>query len=125
MIKRLNHNPRMSAAVTHAGVVYLSGQVPASGDGDIRMQTISVLQRIDELLARAGSDKSLLLNAVIYLADIGDFGAMNDVWDAWVLQSALPARTTVQAALANPAYRIEITCMAAVVDLPTPATSSL
>ncbi|WP_334189231.1 RidA family protein [Noviherbaspirillum sp.] len=118
MIVHLNQNARMSAAVIHAGTVYLSGQVPASPEGDIRIQAASVLQKIDRILAQAGTDKSRLLSAVIYLADISDFEAMNEVWDEWVSPNGLPSRTTVQAQLANPAYRIEITCTAALGDAP-------
>jgi enamine deaminase RidA (YjgF/YER057c/UK114 family) len=114
MIQRLQPGARLSGAVIHAAVVYLSGQVPEDATADIQVQTQSVLSRIDRLLADAGTDKSHLLTVTIYLADISDFAAMNKVWENWAIQGSLPARTTVEARLANPAYRIEVTATAAV-----------
>lgn len=113
MIQRLRPGARLSGAVIHAAVVYLSGQVPEDATADIQGQTQSVLSRIDRLLAEAGTDKSHLLTVTIYLTDIGDFQAMNKVWENWATAGSLPARTTVEARLANPDYRIEITATAA------------
>lgn len=112
-IKRIHSGPRMSQAVIHNGVVYLAGQVAKDPDKDVQDQTRQVLAGIDALLAEAGSDKSRLLSATIYLADIADFPKMNSVWDAWVVAGSTPARATVQASLATPKYRVEIMVMAA------------
>src|SRR5450432_267045 len=85
-------------------LVYLAGQVAEDATADIGAQARSVLKRIDALLAEVGTDKSHILSATIYLADITDFPLMNAVWDAWVPQGHTPARATVEASLANPAY---------------------
>src|SRR5688572_12927539 len=114
MIQRIEPGPRMSEAVVHQGVVYLAGQVPEDGALGIEGQTAQVLAAIDALLAQAGSDKTRLLRAQVYLADIADFAGMNAVWDAWVVPGQAPARATVQAALARPEWRIEIVATAAV-----------
>jgi enamine deaminase RidA (YjgF/YER057c/UK114 family) len=112
-IKRLNAGPRMSQAVVHNGVVYLAGQVAKDPDKDVAEQTRQVLAAIDSLLAEAGSDKSRMLSATIYLADMADFGTMNGLWDAWVVAGSTPARATVQASLATPRYKVEIMVTAA------------
>lgn len=111
-LTRINANPRLSAAVTLADLVFLSGQVP--GDSvDIHGQTREVLEKIDALLAETGSDKDHLLSATIYLKDIGrDFAAMNEVWSAWLSPGQAPSRTTVQAELARPQVLVEITVTA-------------
>ena len=113
-IQRLHTGPRMSKIVRHGDVIYLCGQT-SSGHAavDVAAQTPEVLSRIDALLAEAGSDRSRLLAATIHLLDMADFAAMNAVWEAWVPAGAAPARTTVQAALAAPALRVEITVVAA------------
>ena len=113
MIQRLEPGPRMSEAVVHGGVVYLAGQVPEDGSLDIGGQTAQVLAAIDALLAQAGSDKTRILRAQIFLADIADFAGMNQVWDRWVPAGHTPARATVQATLARPEWRIEIVVTAA------------
>jgi enamine deaminase RidA (YjgF/YER057c/UK114 family) len=116
-IERHHTGKRMSDIVVFhpAGerVAWLAGQVAADPSADITGQTHSVLSQIDTLLAEIGSDKSRILSATIYLPDIGDFAAMNAVWDAWVPQGHTPARATVEAKLASPAYRIEIQVVAA------------
>ena len=94
-------------------VAWLAGQVAADATADITGQAKSVLAQIDALLAEIGSDKTRILSATIYLPDIGDFAAMNAVWDAWVPQGHTPARATVEAKLASPAYKIEIQVVAA------------
>jgi len=103
----------MSEASIHNGVVYLAGQVPEDAGADIAGQTRQVLDAVDELLARAGSDKSHILRAQIFLVDLADFPAMNAVWESWVVPGQTPARATVQAALADPAWKIEIVVTAA------------
>jgi enamine deaminase RidA (YjgF/YER057c/UK114 family) len=114
MIERFDAGPRMSEAVMHDGVVYLAGQVATGSATDIASQTREVLGAIDSLLARAGTDKTRLLRAQIYLADMADFPGMNAVWDQWVVPAQGPARATVQAALAKPQWKIEIVITAAV-----------
>ncbi len=94
-------------------IAWLAGQVAADPAADITGQARSVLAQIDALLAEIGSDKTQILSATIYLPDITDFAAMNAVWDAWVPQGHTPARATVEARLASPAYKIEIQVVAA------------
>jgi enamine deaminase RidA (YjgF/YER057c/UK114 family) len=113
MIQRLHLGARMSQAVIHGNTVYLAGQVAADPTKDVPGQTREVLDAIDRLLAEAGTDKTRILSATIYLADIGAFAHMNSVWDAWVPQGHTPARATVEAKLAAPAYKVEIQVIAA------------
>jgi enamine deaminase RidA (YjgF/YER057c/UK114 family) len=112
-IKRLNVGKRLSEIVVHGNTVYLAGEVPDDGTLDITGQTQQVLGKIDKLLAQVGSDKSKLLSAQIFLPDMKDFAAMNAVWEKWVVAGQTPARATVEAKLANPAYKVEIMCLAA------------
>lgn len=114
MIQRFDVGPRLSEMAVHHGVAYLAGQVPADGSAGIAGQTQQVLAAIDALLARAGSDKSRILRAEIFLADLADFPGMNAVWDAWVVPGHAPPRATVQAQLAKPEWKIEIVITAAV-----------
>lgn len=114
MIQRLDPGPRMSEASIHNGVVYLAGQVADDATQDIVGQTRQVLAAIDDLLARAGSDKSRILRAQIFLADIGEFSGMNAAWDAWVPAGNAPSRATVEAKLARPEWKVEIVVTAAV-----------
>jgi len=111
-IRRIETGPRMSQAVVHNGVAYLAGQV-AKGAG-VAEQTRAVLAEIDRLLAAAGTDKTRLLTAQIWLADISTFAEMNSVWDTWVAPGHTPARWTGEARLATPEYRVEIIVTAAV-----------
>ena len=104
---------RYSEASVFNGVIYLAGMVPGGAATDIRGQTQDVLAQIDTHLAALGSDKTRLLRVQIYLADIADIGAMNEVWDAWVAPGHAPPRATVQAALADPAWKIEVVATAA------------
>lgn len=107
-ITRLEIGKRMSNAVIHGGIVRLAGIVGEPG-GDVVQQTKDCLAEIDRLLALAGSDKTRILRAQIWLADINrDFGAMNGVWDTWVPQGHTPARATGEAKLATPEYLVEI-----------------
>lgn len=111
MIERLETDHRMSQAVIHGDLIWLAGQVGEPGD-DVIAQTKTALAEIDRLLAAAGSDKSKILNATIWLADIANFGAMNSVWDAWVDKDNPPARATSEARLATSAYLVEIVVVA-------------
>ena len=112
-IKRHNAGPRMSAAVVHNNTVYLAGQV--SGDEPTtKAQTEAVLKKIDGLLAAAGTDKSKLLSATVYITDMNTFAEMNAAWDAWVTPGSTPARATVEVKLASPKYRVEIMVTAAI-----------
>ncbi len=113
MIQRLHTGPRMSQAVIHGRTVYLAGQVADDPSQDVAGQTRQILASIDRLLDEADSDKTRILSATIYLADIGSFGQMNSVWDTWVPQGHTPARATVEAKLAAPAYKVEIQVVAA------------
>jgi enamine deaminase RidA (YjgF/YER057c/UK114 family) len=112
-IERLHPGRRMSEAVIHNGTVYLAGQVAGDPSEDVAGQTRQVLAAIDRLLAEAGSDKTRILQAQIFLSEIADFAAMNAVWDAWVPAGNTPARATVEAKLATPDYRVEIKVIAA------------
>ena len=107
-IQRFHVGARLSEMAVHNGTIYLAGQVAGDKTQDIRGQTAQVLAMVDRLLAEAGSDKSRILKAQIFLADIGDAGAMNEVWDAWVPAGHTPPRATVQAAMVDPAYKVEI-----------------
>jgi len=113
-IARLHPGARMSQAVVHGATVYLAGQVADQAKGkSVSAQTTEILAKIDGLLAEAGSDKTRVLSATVYLADIGAFNEMNGVWDAWVAAGHAPARATVEAKLAAPEYTVEIACIAA------------
>jgi enamine deaminase RidA (YjgF/YER057c/UK114 family) len=112
-ITRIGVAARYSEAAVFNGVVYLAGMVPERGDSDIRGQTEDVLEQVQQRLQEAGSDKSRILRAQIFLADIAEIAVMNEVWDAWVVPGTAPPRATVQAAMASPAYRIEIVVTAA------------
>ena len=114
MIQRFDVGPRMSEMAVHNGTVYLAGQVAEDGSQDITGQTQQVLGAIDKLLARAGSDKSKILRAQIFIKDLAEFAAMNAVWEAWVVPGHTPPRATVQAHLARPEWKIEIVVTAAV-----------
>jgi enamine deaminase RidA (YjgF/YER057c/UK114 family) len=114
-IERIQIGPRMSQAVVHNGVVYLAGQVAAGAKGrSVADQTKNILSSIDGLLTEAGTDKSRMLSATIWLTDMSTFAEMNGVWDAWVAPGAAPARATVATpALASADYSVEIAVIAA------------
>jgi enamine deaminase RidA (YjgF/YER057c/UK114 family) len=112
-IRRIDPGPRLSEASIHGDRMYLSGMIPEDTSQDITGQVKQALGEIDSLLAKGGSEKSKILSAVIGLADIGDFAAMNAVWDAWVVPGQTPARATVQARLNDPKMKIEIMVVAA------------
>ena len=113
MIQRLAEEGRLSGAVVHGGCVYLAGQVADDPTLDAEGQTADILQQIDALLHQAGTTKQHLLTVQIFLADLADFAGLNRAWDAWLDPAHKPARATVQAKLANPAWRVEITGIAA------------
>lgn len=114
MIQRLAEEGRLSGAVAHGGLVYLAGQVADDATLDAEGQTADILRQIDALLAEAGTSKKNLLSVQIILADIRDAPAMNRAWDAWLDPAAKPARMTIQAPLVDPAWRVEITGIAAI-----------
>lgn len=112
-LQRLHVAARYSEAAIFNGVVYLAGMVPECEAKDIRSQTADVLAQIDRRLAEAGSHKGLILRTQIFIADLADFAGMNEVWDAWVMPGTAPPRATVQAALTNPDWKVEIVVTAA------------
>lgn len=111
-IDRIDVGQRMSQAVVHGNTVYLAGQVGEPGS-DVAEQTRQALEKLESLLARAGSDKTRLLQVTIWLADMADFAAMNAVWDAWVAPGAAPARACGESRLATPDYKVEVIAVAA------------
>lgn len=113
-IERIESGTRMSKAVVHGDTVYLAGLTAASAaGGSVTDQTKEILSLIDGFLKQAGTDKTRLLRANIWLADISTFEEMNAVWDAWVAPGCAPARATVEAKLANPKLTVEIMVVAA------------
>jgi enamine deaminase RidA (YjgF/YER057c/UK114 family) len=114
-IKRIGPGARMSKAVVHGNTVYLAGQVADKTLGQgVAEQAQEIVDLIDSILAEAGSDKTKVLSATIYLADIATFAEMNSVWDKWVVQGHTPARATVEAKLVTPQYKVEIAVIAAI-----------
>jgi enamine deaminase RidA (YjgF/YER057c/UK114 family) len=114
-IQRYEVGPRMSQAVVHGGLAYLAGIVADDLVPSVADQTRQILGKIDRLLAMAGSDKTRILKANIWLSDIRRFDEMNAVWEGWVASGHTPARATVEARLASPGYLVEI-MVEAVVD---------
>ncbi len=113
-IKRIQVSPRMSQAVVHGDTVYLAGVIASDAPGaPAAEQTKNIVDKIDGLLAEAGTDKSKLLSANIWLADITDFDAMTGVWDAWIDPDNPPARACVQSTLARSQFTVEIMAVAA------------
>jgi enamine deaminase RidA (YjgF/YER057c/UK114 family) len=113
-IQRFDTGPRMSQVVIHGDTVFLAGVVASNAAGEsVTKQTQDVLSIIDGHLKKAGSDKSKLLTATIYLTDMNTFAEMNAVWDGWVSAGNTPARATVEAKLASPKYSVEIMVTAA------------
>ncbi|TGN61010.1 RidA family protein [Paracoccus liaowanqingii] len=106
-ITRIGTGTRMSQAVIANGFVFLAGQVGEPGT-PVADQTRAVLAQIDDLLAQAGTDKTKIVSAQIWMADMAEFADMNAIWDAWVPQGAAPARATGESALATPDYKVEI-----------------
>lgn len=112
-ITRHHTNQRMSQIVIHGDTVYLAGQVADDRNADITVQTQQVLQKIDTLLAEAGSDNSKILSAQVWIASIGHFAQMNEVWDSWVAEGHAPARACIEARLASPDLLVEVGIIAA------------
>ncbi len=113
-IRRIDPGPRMSEATVLGDRIYCAGMIPEDTSQDITGQVKQALGEIDALLAKGGSDKTKILTATIWLADIADFAAMNVVWDAWVVPGQTPARATVQAKLNDPKMKVEIMVVAAI-----------
>lgn len=113
-IKRLHTVTRMSQVVIHGDTVYTAGQVAQDAPGEpVTVQTQNILDRIDTLLAEAGTDKSKLLSATIWLSNMDEFDDMNAVWDAWVSPGSAPCRACVESRLASPKFAVEIMVIAA------------
>lgn len=113
-IERKHGNQRMSQIVCYGDTVYLAGQVAQNKPGgSIADQTKDILDTIDKYLVEAGSDKSKVLQAQIWITDMGGFDEMNKVWDAWVTEGNTPARACVEARLASPKFDVEIMVIAA------------
>ena len=113
-IKRIGVGPRMSQAVIHGSTVYLAGQVADKPVPSFGKQTKQILGQIDKLLKQAGSHKSKILSANVWVTDMRGFAEMNEAWDAWVDKGNTPARATVEAKLASPEYLVEIMLTAAI-----------
>jgi enamine deaminase RidA (YjgF/YER057c/UK114 family) len=113
-VKRINVGPRMSSAVINNNTVYLAGLTADDSSADVKGQTAQILAKIDKFLAEAGTDKSKLLSANIWLTDIATWADMNTVWDKWVSPGNTPARATVEAKLAAPGLKVEIMVVAAI-----------
>jgi enamine deaminase RidA (YjgF/YER057c/UK114 family) len=112
-IERINPGRRLSQAVLHGDTVYVAGIVADDTSGDVVGQTRQILAKLEDVLASAGSDKSRILSATVWLADATSYDAMNSVWDAWVATGAAPARACVEAKLTGSEYRVEIAAIAA------------
>jgi len=112
-ITRIDPGKRLSAAVRHNDTLYIAGQTADNESGSIEQQTKEVLAHIDAMLAKGGSSKARLLSITVYLSSMADFAEMNKVYDAWVDPANLPARATVEARLASPNLRVEMTAIAA------------
>ena len=104
---------RMSKIVIHNNTVYLCGQVAKDADAGIKQQTETMLEKVDDLLKQAGSDREHILSATIYIKDMKYFAQMNEVWDAWVIEGFSPARACVQASLARPELLVEVSVISA------------
>lgn len=112
-IERIGSTERMSKIVKHNGTVYLCGQTASDPDWDMTEQTQRCLDKVDALLAEAGSDRNRILSVTIYVRDIKDFAKMNAVWDAWVADGEKPARACVEAHMARPDILVELSVVAA------------
>ena len=112
-IERINPGRRLSQAVRYGDTVYIAGTVADDTSADVKGQTRQILAKIDTVLARLGANKSHLLSATVWLADVASYDDMNLIWDAWVTEGAAPARACVEAKLAGEEYRVEIAAIAA------------
>ena len=113
-ISRYQTSVRMSKIVVHNQTVYLCGQVAEDRSADISGQTRTMLAKVEQFLESVGSSRDKLLSATLYLKDMADFAAMNEVWDAWVVEGATPTRACVESKLAAPQFTVEIAVTAAV-----------
>jgi enamine deaminase RidA (YjgF/YER057c/UK114 family) len=114
-LKRIGAGNRMTEAVIHGNMVYLSGYVAEKTVGkSVKEQTQDILAQIDETLKAAGSDKTKVIKANIWLTDIKTWSQMNEAWDAWVVPGQTPARATVESKLAGPGLDVEIMVEAAI-----------
>ncbi len=113
-LRRFHVGDRLSEMTIHNGTVYLAGQVANDASQDIRGQTGQVLAAIDKLLTEAGTDRAHILMCQIFIRDLDDFTAMNEVWEDWLAPGDAPPRATVQANLAKPDWRVEMVVTAAV-----------
>jgi enamine deaminase RidA (YjgF/YER057c/UK114 family) len=112
-IERHEQTPRMSRIVVHGDTIYLCGQTAKDRSADIQGQTVTTLEKVEELLAQVGSDKTKILSVTIYLSSIGHFDRMNEIWDAWVAPGHQPARACVEARMAHPDLLVEMSVVAA------------
>ena len=112
-IRRINPGARSCGAAVHGNTVYVAGRTASDPSADARGQTEQVLQKIDDLLTAAGTDKSKLLSAMVYLSDIRHFGEMNVAWEAWIDKTNPPTRATIEARLADPRFLVEVVVVAA------------
>jgi len=112
-IERIETKQRMSRIVKHNGTIYLCGQVCADATKGIAEQTQTMLDKVDDLLIKAGSSRKHMLSATVYLKTMDDFTQMNEVWDAWVPEGHAPARACVEAAMARDVLLVEISVVAA------------
>ncbi len=112
-ITRTEMTPRMSRIVEHNNTIYLCGQVAKDANQNIKEQTVTTLEKVEELLEKAGSDKEHILSVTIYIRDMKDFTAMNEVWDAWVKDGFQPARACVEARMARSELLVEMSVIAA------------
>lgn len=112
-IERIESTERMSCIVKHQGTVYLCGQTAGDAAWDIAEQTQRCLDKIEDLLVKAGSSRDEMLSVTIYIRDMKDFAAMNAVWDAWVANIGKPARACVEARMARPEILVEFSVTAA------------
>jgi len=113
-VRRIRPGRRMSQAVIHGNTVYLSGLTADPPSGSAREQTARILAQIDQLLKEAGTDKTRLLLANVWLSDIRYFDEMNEAWEAWIAKDCAPVRATVEAKMAGPEYLVEIMVQAAI-----------
>jgi enamine deaminase RidA (YjgF/YER057c/UK114 family) len=111
-IDRRHVGPRLSQMVIHNDTIYLAGIVADHPIPDVAAQTGQILDQIDRYLKEAGSDKTKILSAIIWLADVRYYDEMNSVWDKWVPAGATPARACVEGRLAGPKYLVEIKIIA-------------
>jgi len=113
MIKRIGTNERLSPIVKHNGVIYLSGQLCSDETQGIQHQTTTMLEKVDNLLAEAGSDKRHILSATLYLKSMNDYADLNSVWNDWLPEGCAPARACVEAKMARESLLVEVSVIAA------------